>query len=289
MHPTPGDHTLDLPDERTLGFTIYGDPVGLPVLDCHGGLLSGHDVSPADGLAQSMGVCVISPDRPGIYRTDRLAGHGLLSWVRADIVPLLDHLEVGEIGVMGWSEGGQYALAATFELARRITRCAVIAGCPPLDNPSTFKQLNRLDRALAVLARRAPFAVHMLAAGNRQLAMHFPEALLRASLHGQPVAEIESVREQGRWLPTVLGEGAANSHGVVDEYHAFVAPWGFDPKDLSTPVRVYEGTAHPLVPESWGPLLADRIPGASIALLPAEGHFIALTRRREVLLWLAET
>ena len=289
MHPTPGDHTLDLPDGRTLGFTIYGDPVGLPVLNCHGGLVSGHDVSPADRLAQSMGVCVISPDRPGIYRTDRLAGHGLLSWVRADLVPLLDHLEVGEIGVMGWSEGGQYALAAAFELARRVTRCAVIAGCPPLDNPETFTHLNRLDHALAVLARRAPLAVRMLAAGNRQLARHFPEVLLRASVRGQPVAEIESVRGQGRWFPTVLGEGAANSHGVVDEYHAFVAPWGFDPEDLSTSVRVYQGTADPLVPESWGRLLADRIPGASLALLPAEGHFIALTRRREVLRWLAET
>lgn len=289
MHPTPGDHVLDLPDGRTLGFTIYGDPAGLPVVNCHGGLLSGHDVSPADRVARSLGLCVISPDRPGINRTARLAGHGLLPWVRADLVPLLDHLELGVIGVMGWSEGGQYALAAAFGMAGRVTRCAVIAGCPPLDNATTFKQLNHLDRALAVLARRTPVAVRIVAAGNRQLARHFPEMLVRASVHGQPVAEIASVREQGRWLPAILGEGAANSHGVVDEYRALVAPWGFDPEDLSTPVRVYQGTADPLVPESWGRLLADRIPDASLALFPAEGHFIALTRRHEVLQWLAAT
>jgi pimeloyl-ACP methyl ester carboxylesterase len=288
MLPTPGDHAMDLRDGRTLGFSVYGDPSGSPVINCHGGLLSGHDVSPADDLAGSLGVCIISPDRPGIHRTSRLPAHGLLPWVEADLVPLLDYLELGTIGVMGWSEGGQYALAASFALAERVTKCAVLAGCPPLDNPETFKELNRIDHALAVLARRSPVAVRTVAAGTRQLARRAPGMLMRSSLRGQPVAEIASVKEQGRWLPTTLGEGAANSRGVVDEYRAFVAPWGFGPGDLSAPVRIYQGTADPLVPESWGHLLADRIPTASLALFPAEGHFIALTRRREVLEWLLE-
>ena len=43
--------------------------------------------------------------------------------------------------VIGWSEGGQYALAASFELAGRVTGCAVIAGCPPLDDAATFKRV----------------------------------------------------------------------------------------------------------------------------------------------------
>jgi pimeloyl-ACP methyl ester carboxylesterase len=286
MHPTPGDHTLELPDGRTLGFTIYGDPSGEPVINCHGGLLSGHDVSPADDLARSFGVCIISPDRLGINRTSRLVGYGLLPWASADLVPLLDHLELGMISVMGWSEGGQYALAVSFALERRVTKCAVLAGCPPLDNPEAFKQLNRLDHGLAVLARRVPVVVRTVAAGTRQLAKRSPGLLMRTSLRGQPVAEIARVKEEGRWLPSVLGEGAAHAHGVVDEYRAFVAPWGFDPEDLSTSVRIYQGTADPLVPESWGRLLADRIPGASLTLFPAEGHFIALTRRSDVFEWL---
>jgi len=139
MHPTPGDHAMGLRGGRTLGFTIYGGPSGSPVINCHGGLLSGHDVSPADDLASSLGLCIISPDRPGINRTSRLSNQGLLPWVRADLVPLLDYLELGTISVMGWSEGGQYALAVSLALAERVTKCAVLAGCPPLDNPETFK------------------------------------------------------------------------------------------------------------------------------------------------------
>ena len=287
MHLTPGDHTLNLPDGRTVGFTTYGDPAGLPVLNCHGGLLSGHDVSPADDLARSLGLCVISPDRPGINRTSRLAGLGLLLWVRSDLVPLLDHLEVGAVRVMGWSEGGQYALAISFALAGRVTRCAVIAGCPPLDEPATFKQLNRLDHALAVLARRTPPRCASLQLAPASLRDISQRCSCEPRCAGNLSAESASVKEQGRWLPTVLGEGSANSRGVVDEYRAFVAPWGFRPEDLSTPVRIYQGSADPLVPQSWGQLLAERIPHASLALFPGEGHFIALTRREEVLRWLA--
>lgn len=97
MGATPGGHTLTLPDGRTLGYSIFGDPAGLPVVNCHGGLVSGRDISPADPIARSMGLCVISPDRPGVHCTDRLTGHGVLPWVRADLVPLLEHLEVGPI------------------------------------------------------------------------------------------------------------------------------------------------------------------------------------------------
>ena len=287
VRPTRGDHTLTLPDGRTLAYAIYGEPSGLPVVNCHGGLVSGHDFAPSDQIARSLGVCVISPDRPGINGTDRLAGLGLLSWVRADLVPLLDHLEAGPIGVMGWSEGGQYALAASFEMPDRVTGCAVLAGAPPLDDHATFKHLNRMDRGLAVLANRAPIAVRVTATSTRLLSKYVPHALLRASLRGLPSTEAEAVRTQGRWLPTILGEGAANPHGVVDEYRAFVAPWGFVPEGVSIPVQIYQGSADTLVPEAWGQLLAHRIPSASLVLFPGEGHFIALTRREEVLEWLA--
>ncbi len=288
MRARRGEHTLTLPDGRTLGYAVYGDPAGLPVVNCHGGLVSGHDISPSDVIARSMGVCIISPHRPGIHRTDRLAGYGLLPWVRSDLVPLLDHLEVGRIAVMGWSEGGQYALGAAFELAGRVTACAVIAGCPPLDDPTTFETSNRIDHALATLARKAPVAVRATATGTRWLSKWTPGVLLAVSMHGQPSTEVGAVRAQGRWFPTILGEGAANPRGVVDEYRAAVAPWGFAPEDLSTPVRIFQGSADTLVPEAWARLLADRIPHSSLVVFPDEGHFIALTRREEILRWLVD-
>ncbi len=66
------------------------------------------------------------------------------------------------------------------------------------------------------------------------------------------------------------------------------APWGFGPEDVTVPVRIFQGAADALVPEAWGRSLAARIPGATITCYPDEGHFIALTRRRDVLDYLAD-
>ena len=287
MPTTPGDHTLELPDGRRLGYAVVGDPAGEVVVNCHGGLASGHDILPADRLARARGLCIVSPDRPGIGRTDRVADFGMLRWVRGDLVGLLDHLSVERLGIMGWSEGGQYALAAAFELPHRVTRCAVIAGCPPLDDPATLRESNRVDRVLSALARRAPLALRGVAAGTHLLSRWAPGVLLRASTHGVPPDEHDAVHAEGGWFPSVLGEGSANPRGVVDEYRAAVAPWGFAPEDVTVAVRVFQGTADAMVPEAWGRRLAARIPDASLVLYPDEGHFISVTRRADVLDWLA--
>ncbi len=287
MESFPFDHNLTLPDGRNLGYAIYGDPTGAPVVNCHGGLVSGHDVGPADEIARSLGLWVISPDRPGVNRTDRFPDYTMQSWVTSDLVPLLGHLHVGRFGIMGWSEGAQYALSASFELGERVSACGVIAGCPPLDDPATLKSSNRIDHAIATLARRAPFAVRAAFTCTRLLAHHAPRVLLKAAVRDLSADEAAAVVGRGNWFPTLLGEGAADPRGVVDEYLAVVKPWGFAPEDVTRPVRIFQGTADISVPADWGKTLAERIPGAILTLYPGEGHFISLTRRSEVLEWLS--
>ncbi len=282
-----GDHVLALAGGRSIGYSVYGDPAGKVVLNCHGGLVSGHDVGPADQHARALGLCVVSPDRPGAGRTDRLPGHGMIPWVEADVVPLLEHLDVEDFGVMGWSEGGQYALAVAFDLGSRVTRCAVIAGCLPLNDATVYPELNRQDRTLIAMARRAPLLIRGYFRMTSLLAVASPRLLMRIAVRGLPEAEAKAVEAQGRWLPTILGEGARQPRGGVDEYLAISAPWGFTPEEIHVPVRIFHGSADDLVPPGWGAILADRIPGASLTRFPGEGHFIALTRSREILEYLA--
>jgi pimeloyl-ACP methyl ester carboxylesterase len=212
----------------------------------------------------------------------------MVPWVQADVVPLLEHLQINECAVMGWSEGGQYALAVALELASRVTRCAVVAGCPPLDDPTTFSQLNRLDRALTALSKHAPLLARGYFRLTSVLSTTAPNMLTRSAIRGLPKGESDAVRAQGRWISTILGEGARQPRGGIDEYLAMSAPWGFAPEDVAVPVRVFQGDADALVPTAWGKALADRIPGATLTIYPDEGHFIALTRSREVLVYLAD-
>jgi pimeloyl-ACP methyl ester carboxylesterase len=137
------------------------------------------------------------------------------------------------------------------------------------------------------LSTRAPIAVRAYFVTTRILARRVPKVVLRQAVKDLPAGEAKAVTDRGRWLPTLLGEGATNSRGGVDEYRALGAPWGFAPEDVTVPVHVFQGAADLLVPEAWGRTLAARIPGAALTSYPGEGHFIALTRRREVLGYLA--
>jgi len=221
-----GDHVLSLASGRSIGYSVYGDPTGAVVLNCHGGLVSGHDVGPADQHAQELGLCILSPDRPGAGRTDRLPRYGMIPWVRSDVVPLLEYLGVERLGVMGWSEGGQYALAAAYELGPRVDRCAVIAGCLPVDDPSVYPELNPIDRTLITLAQRAPLLLRGYFRATAWLARASPRLLMQIAVRGLPKSELDAVAAQGAWLPTILSEGARQPRGGVDEYLAIRPPLG---------------------------------------------------------------
>jgi pimeloyl-ACP methyl ester carboxylesterase len=259
---------LALRDGRQLGYAVFGDPRGLPVLSCHGGLLCGLDASSSDAAARELGVRLISPDRPGVGRSDRWRGHSTVDWV-ADAEQLLEHLNVGRFACLGWSMGGQYCAAVAFGLRDRVSRAAIVAGCLPLDEPGRLAGLSPLDRTLIRLARQASPAARAVVRG------------LRAS-----AGRIE--RRQG--LPSgAMSEGLRSTAGVVDEYRAFSAPWGFRLEDVHVPVDVWQGTADDLVPPEWAGEIASRLPVGQLIRLDGEGHMIGITHRADVLRRLVET
>jgi surfactin synthase thioesterase subunit len=67
----------------------------------------------------------------------------------------------------------------------------------------------------------------------------------------------------------------------VEDYRAWMRPWGFAPEDLTVPVDVWGGTEDELVPRSWPPELARRIRGATLFIRPG-GHFLAHLHYREI-------
>lgn len=253
---------VTLSDGRRLGYEVYGDPVGSPVLSCHGGLVCRIDAAGGAGPARELGVRLISPDRPGVGLSDRRPGRSTLDWVD-DVRELLDHLGVGRFACMGWSMGGQYCAAVSFRMPERVARAAIVAGCLPLDEPGRVEALSRLDRTLVSLSARAAPVARAVVRG------------LRAN-----AGRIE--RRQG--LPRgAMAEGLADPAGVVDEYRAFGAAWGFRLEDVQVPVDVWQGTADELVPPAWGAEIAEHLPAAELVSLEGEGHMIGITHRGEIL------
>ena len=275
--------SIEVVPGRILGYREFGDPNGRPVVNCHGGLLCGLDVAPFEPAARALGVRIVSPDRPGIGLSGPLPGRGTLDWAK-DVRALLDALDIPRAAVLGWSMGGQYALACAAAVPERVTRVGVIACAVPLDDDVAFAQLNAMDRRLTRLAEHHPQVASSLFGTLGEIARHAPDVWAHLTTRGAVPDEATTVRA----LPDPViaaAAAAALSHpeGMVEEYRAWVRPWGFAPEDVRVPTVIWQGDADELVPPAWGRELARRITGARLELLPGEGHFLGYRHQAAVL------
>lgn len=285
--PGPDDRVVHLPDGRRLGFATYGDAAGAPVISCHGGLVSRSDSAVADDTARALGLRIISPDRPGVGLTDRMPGHDIVTWADSDLRALVDLLEVDRFSVMGWSAGGQHALAVAHVLADRVDRVAVVAGCLPVDGPEARAQLSRLDQRLLRWVDHAVPVAKAYVRTVHQLARHAPGRLVAASAKGLEGDETGALDRNAAWFARTMAEASADPAGQVDDYRAYGSPWGFRPEDIEVPVAIHHGTADQLVPIAWAHELGRRIPRAEVHTYDGVGHLILATRTEPILTSLA--
>jgi pimeloyl-ACP methyl ester carboxylesterase len=277
------DRGVNLPDGRTLAYREYGNPHGAPVVNCHGGLLSGRDVAPLDATARDLGLRLVSPDRPGLGASASSPTRTTADWA-GDVRALLDALGIERASVFGWSMGVQYALACAAGLADRVERVVVVAGCLPLDDDATFDQLNAMDRRLTRVARHHPHVARDVFRSLGEIARHRPDAWAHLTARG-------AVPEEGEALAALPDPGIASAaahalehgDGMVEEYVAWARPWGFAPEEVSVPVTLHQGTDDDLVPTAWAQTLANRIPGARLEQHDGAGHFLTYTEPRCVL------
>jgi pimeloyl-ACP methyl ester carboxylesterase len=275
------DHVARLRDGRSIGYAQYGDPNGFPIVNAHGGLACRLDVAAAAPVAREAGVRLISPDRPGVGLSDPLPGRTILDWAH-DVEELLDHMDVDRSAVMGWSMGGQYAAAVGHALRHRVTRVAIIAGALPLTDPGVFDELPLMDRVYTRMSQRTPWLARQCFSAMRFAARYAPTLYGRLAARELGPADGTVIRDEGfAAFALMSGEALRHRRGVVEEYRAWMRPWGFAPEDLDVPVDVWVGTDDQLLNAGWPHRLASRIPDASLNVRPG-GHFVAHLHYREI-------
>ncbi|KAL2827095.1 hypothetical protein BJY01DRAFT_140925 [Aspergillus pseudoustus] len=135
LHPTSG---------RVIAFSEVGDPKGHVVLCCLGMGLTRYLMAFYDELARSLGLRLVTLDRPGVgesgpYVTD--AGTPL-SWPD-DVAIVCNHLKVTKFSILAHSAGAIYALATALRIPQHIRgRIHLLAPwIPPsqLSNISSYK------------------------------------------------------------------------------------------------------------------------------------------------------
>jgi pimeloyl-ACP methyl ester carboxylesterase len=267
------DQSLVLADGRTLGYALWGEPEGTPVLlvgTSPGSRLFCPDL-PATVAA---GVRLVTVDRPGSGRSDPDPHPGMARWV-ADTGALVDHLGLGRVGLVGWSGGGQFALAMAAGLPDRVTSVA-LAGTPAPAHEDLGDWPPAEIRQLVGRVRTDPQgAVEGIAAANQWYPADPQLPLQLWSAPGdQAVGTLPQVAEA---MAVMLREGARQGvAGLVYDIVAGSLDWGFALDQVRAPVALWYGTLDPVVSPQHGRFYHQRLPNAPQVHTRAADHLLAI-------------
>jgi pimeloyl-ACP methyl ester carboxylesterase len=277
-NPTPSsvptvDQTLVLADGRTLGYAVWGEPEGSPVLlvgTSPGSRLFCPDL-PATLAA---GVRLVTVDRPGSGRSDPDPHPSMARWV-ADAGALVDHLRLERFGLVGWSGGGQFALAVAAGLPERVASLA-LAGTPAPAHDDLGDWPPEEIRQLVGLIRKDPEgAVESIVAANQWYPAD-PQSPIRlwSAPGDQAVGRLPQVAEA---MAVMLREGARQGvAGLVYDIVAGSLDWGFALSEINVPVALWYGTVDPVVSTKHGRYYAQRLPTASQVRTREADHLLAI-------------
>jgi pimeloyl-ACP methyl ester carboxylesterase len=284
--------TIELSDGRRLAFAEYGEPAGAPVFFMHGFTASRITRHPDDRLTESLGVRLITFDRPGCGASDMQAGRTAVG-VAGDVRQLADALGVARFAVLGHSAGGPYALACAFGLADRVAAVGVACGFAPMDRPGATDGM-RPDMARGMPAlRRMPWLARLFASSlARQFKRDPAKAFVAQFGTGLPHSdrrELERPEVREIILRAAVEGTRGGARGLAREMQLISAPWGFDPQAIQVPSLLWYGGEDPLTPPQMGRYLADALPDSRLTVYAGEGHMVYLTHWEEILTQLRET
>lgn len=100
-------------------------------------------------------------------------------------------------------------------------------------------------------------------------------------------ADLVALSGSWSWLLDVVRPAVAAGPGAaIDDDLAYVAPWGFDPRQVAASVLLIHGGLDRVVPSPHGEWLASRCPLAELWLRPDDGHISVVSSGEAALDWL---
>ncbi|MEW1778345.1 alpha/beta hydrolase [Streptomyces sp. NPDC086777] len=277
-------------DGRRLAVEITGDPQGSPVFLLHGTPGSRLGPTPRPMELYHQRVRLISYDRPGYGRSDRLPNRQV-AHATNDVAAIADTLAIDRFAVVGRSGGGPHALACAALMPERVTRVAVLVSIAPRD-------ADGLDWFAGMATSNVQEYAHALA-GPEKLAASLRErsaairadprrllTQLRCDLTESDRRVVADARIRTMLMDNYREALRVSADGWVDDALSFCAPWGFSLDSISVPVLLWHGEKDVFAPVSHTRWLADRIPGGTAVLHPRAAHFASLRVLPDVVSWL---
>lgn len=278
--------TVELPDGRMLGYAEYGAVDGAALLLFHGlpgSRLAVEELWPADGPGL---VRIIAPDRPGMGLSDFQPGRRFADWA-ADVAALADALGLPRFAVAGFSGGGPHALAVAHALPGRVTVAGCVSGSGRFDDPESSAGLNRTNRLLTFVARRAPVLLKPVARAQARAVAKDPGRIFDSSAKDPLMSpadrrDLADPRSRRLFIAHATEPFRQGPAGVAHEIRMCFTRWDFDPAEIRVPVHLWHGDADSYVPVAMARRIAQRIPEAELTVYPDEGHMCPVRHWDEI-------
>jgi pimeloyl-ACP methyl ester carboxylesterase len=237
--------------------------------------------APPANLPASLGVHLITFDRPGFGGSDRREGRTVLD-TAGDVAALADGLGVERFAVLGISAGGAHALGCAVALGERVSAAAVACMPGPLDEvPGAWDALDRRQRPAAEVAREDPLRAAGGVVRYSERWLDDPTSFLGG---GTPddralLAEPATGAMLAADVTEALRPGAG---GIADDLVALWMPWGFRIGDLRPGIRLWHGAQDTRAEPDFR-YLAATLPDCEAKVWPDVGHLGVLRHWQVVL------
>ena len=275
-------------DGRTLAFLEVGDPRGPLVLHNHGGPGSRLEARLFTDAAAAHGLRFVCVDRPGIGRSSPQKERSFAGWAD-DLTAVADALGQREFGVIGWSEGGPWALAAAayVDPARLRHVTDIAGGCyGTFGDNWAAEGMSKIDALGGFLALHFEPGFRLMYAALGVTAAHFRGTFakqLRQAVNAYDAAILARPEVEEAFCESTAECFAHGSDGLVRDAELLYYRWAFDVGAIARPVHVWQGTDDRLVPAFINRRVADAMPGAVWHEVEGAGHFVAVGAADEIL------
>lgn len=275
---------IKLKGNRSLCYAEYGRSDGKPVMFFHGTPSSRLQRYPDDSVTASLGVRLITIDRPGFGCSTFQPDRQLLDWPD-DVISLADSLGIGKFAVAGVSGGGPYAAVCAYKIPNRLTRAGMISSVGPTDVPKNLNGLYSSRKIGVFIARNfpglLPYAIAIFQNPQRNPEIYFQKILEKLSKTDQEIITRPEIKHLliSCWL-----EGTSNGiKGFAHEGIIFSKSWGFQLEDIQTDVYIWHGDQDTSTPFIIAKNMSDQIPQSHLNILPDKGHFLLFDQWEEIL------
>lgn len=270
-----GPQTIQLSGGKTLSYTEYGDPAGVPVVFLHGTPGSRLLGELFDQAANENGIRLFAFDRPGYGHSTPIAGR-TVNETGTLVTTFLDHVGVDAAGLVAFSGGAPFALAAAAHSPERIQRVDIVAGATP---PSAGDRPPFPQRILQGFASKTPSLLRLLFSGQRWLTARLPPSAVVSQYTTEGTEHVPSTAAEIVHRD-FLEAFACSQQGVVTEFALASRDWHIPLTQIESPVCFRHGSRDVNVPVGGVRCLATELPTAELRVLDGADHLGTLLEER---------